>query len=94
MELLMAQGLPLPNEFAATRGNKFFELSNLHLVITDQKKWKTEGSVSYYAAQIKSISDYYPFGMVIPSRSYEYHKESVYRYVFNGKETDGECGQR
>ena len=35
-----------------------------------------------------SKKDYYPFGMVIPGRSFEGGKE--YRYGFNGQEKDGE----
>ena len=77
----------------ATRGNKFFELSN-HLgnvltVITDRKVWNTEGDIGYYSATVSSATDYYPFGMAIRGRKYNTEK---YRFGFNGKENDGDWG--
>jgi RHS repeat-associated protein len=77
----------------ATRGNKFFELSN-HLgnvlsVITDQKTWKTEGTESYYVSIVVSATDYYPFGLAIQGRKFDTNK---YRYGFNSKENDADWG--
>ena len=77
----------------ATRGNKYFELSN-HLgnvltVITDRKVWNTEGDIGYYSATVSSATDYYPFGMAIRGRKYNTEK---YRFGFNGKENDGDWG--
>jgi RHS repeat-associated protein len=44
---------------------------------------------SYYAADVITAQDYYPFGMIEPSR--QYVKDSLaYRYKFNGKELDAD----
>jgi RHS repeat-associated protein len=72
---------------------KFFELSN-HLgnvlaVISDFKTWTTEGAASFYTAQVKSATDYYPFGQAIAGRKYN---DNTYRYSFNGKENDNTWG--
>jgi RHS repeat-associated protein len=42
---------------------------------------------NFYKAEVKSATDYYPFGMQMVGRSYS---SSVYRYGFNGKENDNE----
>jgi RHS repeat-associated protein len=75
-----------------TRGEKFFELSN-HLgnvlvTVSDKKIQVGSGTtIDYYAADIASANDYYPFGMLQPGRSYN---AAGYRYGFNGKENDNE----
>jgi len=75
-----------------TRGEKFFELTN-HLgnvlVTVSDKKLQVDnsGSVGYYTADVKSASDYAPFGMQMVGRSYS---AGGYRYGFNGKENDNE----
>ena len=84
---------PVPTALQATRGKKFFELSN-HLgnvltTITDQKLWRTEGGNSYYVSTVKSVSDYYPFGLSIAGRN---KSENEYRFGFNGKENDDSWG--
>jgi hypothetical protein len=81
--------------FSFTRGKKLFELTN-HLgnvlaTISD-KKFGTAVSglpsqISYYTAHIKSVQDYYPFGMEMPGRSYN----ATYAYSFNGKRDDKEA---
>jgi RHS repeat-associated protein len=74
------------------RGQKRYELSN-HLgnvlaVITDRKiEYCVSGDLSYYEAQIVSVSDYYPFGMAIKERTWT---RAEYRYGFNGMEKDDE----
>jgi RHS repeat-associated protein len=75
-----------------TRGEKLFELTN-HLgnvlvTVTDRR---IQGSinndtVNYYKADIASANDYYPFGMVMPGRTFTASND--YRYGFNGKEKD------
>ena len=42
----------------------------------------------YYVAHVTSAKDYYPFGMVMPGRSYTGSED--YRYGFNGMEKDNE----
>jgi RHS repeat-associated protein len=78
-----------------TRGNKFFELSN-HLgnvlVTVSDKKIPVSSnntSIDYYTADVVSATDYYPFGMQMPNRTYA-QANSGYRYGFNGKENDNE----
>jgi len=78
-----------------TVGNKAYELTN-HLgnvlsTVSDRKvpveSTTTSGELDYYTADISTISDYYPFGSVMPGRSYS---SGDYRYGFNGKESDNE----
>ena len=81
-----------------TRGQKFFELSN-HLgnvlvTVTDRRvavQAGTTGNVDYYLPDVATASDYYPFGMVMPGRSYS--SGSGYRYGFNGKEDDKDISE-
>lgn len=70
-------------------GDKRYELSN-HLgnvlqVVSDSKLPGSTGN--YYEADVKSYSDYYPFGMQMPGR---HGSEGEYRYGFNGMEFDNE----
>jgi len=77
------------------RGEKVYELTN-HLgnvlaTISDKKTGVdvgNDGIVDYYEADVINANDYYPFGMMMPGRSYS--AESGYRYGFNGKENDNE----
>lgn len=76
-----------------TRGEKLFEVSN-HLgnvlvTVTDRRQQVSVDGVTVdsYRPDIASASDYYPFGMLMPSRNYSAEK---YRYGFNGKEQDPE----
>jgi len=41
-------------------------------------------------AELIASTDYYPFGMIIPGRSYKASGSTAYRYGFNGKENDNE----
>jgi RHS repeat-associated protein len=75
------------------RGNKLFELTN-HLgnvlaTVTDKKLQNSAGSVNvdYYTADVASASDYYPFGMQMPGRTFS---SESYRYGFNGQEKSDE----
>ncbi|MGJ8664817.1 MAG: DUF6443 domain-containing protein [Patiriisocius sp.] len=73
-------------------GDKRYELSN-HLgnvlsVVSDKKiPTFTGSSLSYFNADIKSYSDYYPFGMLVPGR---HGNSGDYRYGFQGQEMDNE----
>ena len=85
-------------EVANKVGDKQYELAN-HLgnvlnVVTDRKlpfeyDSNTSGLVDYFTADVKSYSDYYPFGMQLPKR---HGREGIedYRYAFNGMEKDDE----
>ncbi len=96
----------ISGNFSSTRGNKFFELSN-HLgnvleTVSDKLKGHWDGTTvggapppikfaDYYEADVKSASDYYPFGWSMPGRKYQ---EGDYRFGFNGKENDQEWGSQ
>jgi RHS repeat-associated protein len=72
-------------------GSKIYELSN-HLgnvmqTITDHKIAYTYSGNLRYGAEVTSMNDYYPFGMLMPNR---HENSSQYRYGFNGKEKDDE----
>jgi RHS repeat-associated protein len=43
--------------------------------------------IEYYDADIKTATDYYSYGMVMPGRTFN---SGTYRYGFNGKENDNE----
>jgi RHS repeat-associated protein len=94
--------LTLAGDFTAAkvvevkRGEKFFEWSN-HLgnvlaTVSDRKIAHSSNSsmIDYYTADVISAQDYYPFGMIMPGRVSS--NQNVYRYGFNGKETDRETG--
>ncbi len=72
-----------------TLGEKNFELTN-HLgnvlaVVSDKKILNEDNTT--YRADVISTTDYYPFGMGMPARSY---KSAGYRFGFNGQETETE----
>ena len=64
----------------------------MHAVITDRKLQVEDtnnlGTVNYFTANVSSYTDYYPFGMVMPGRSYT--SSDAYRYGFQGQEKDDE----
>ncbi len=74
------------------RGNKHYELSN-HLgnvlvVISDKRiTLCSNDTIAGYESDVVSANDYYPFGMLMPGRSFS---SPVYRYGFNGKEKTDE----
>ncbi|MDD4575863.1 MAG: RHS repeat-associated core domain-containing protein [Bacteroidales bacterium] len=75
-------------------GLKQYELTN-HLgnvlsTISDQKKPVDEygtGTIDYYTADVKSSTDYYPFGSPMDGRTFS---SEEYRFGFNGQEKDDE----
>ena len=78
------------------RGNKFFELSN-HLgnvlvTVSDRKLGQSPVNNLYtsFTADVVSATDYAPFGMQTPGRSFDAAGSTAYRYGFNGKEKDDE----
>ena len=54
---------------------------------THDKTTGTDGLVDKYRAKIHSVSDYYPYGMLMPGRN---KQSEEYRYGFNGAERDDE----
>ncbi len=81
-------------DYTRTLDNKKYELKN-HLgnvlsVVSDRKLGvdpDTDNDFDYYTADIKSYSDYYPFGSVMPGRN---SNSTDYRFGFNGMEEDNE----
>lgn len=75
------------------RGKRLYELKN-HLgnvtsVVSDRKVpyfHSSTGDLVYFSPDIASAQDYYPFGSIMPGRSFS----SGYRFGFNGKEQDSE----
>ena len=83
-----------PNGYWAglVRGKKAYELNN-HLgnnlvTISDKKiPYSVDGTtIDHYEADVITATDYYPFGMAIPNRTFS--NGTQYRYGFNGKEKD------
>lgn len=77
------------------RGEKIFELSN-HLsnvlaTLSDKRIQNSSlgSNVDFYRADVNNTTDYYPFGMPMPSRKYS-QTNGNYRYSYNGKENDNE----
>ena len=79
--------------FAYVRGERNYELTNhlgnVQAVITDKKIQVCSSGTVYFEADILTETDYYPFGMVMPERSY---MSSEYRYGYNQQEGDLEIG--
>ncbi|MBK6759161.1 MAG: hypothetical protein IPI24_13945 [Ignavibacteria bacterium] len=71
-----------------TAGERFYELKdhlgNVRVVITDEVQ---KPDAEEYLATVASQTDYYPFGMIMESRS---QATAGYRYGFNGKENDND----
>jgi hypothetical protein len=87
------EGLGMAKFANFNRRKKFFELGN-HLgnvlaTVSDAKRGVSgDGSlVDRYESDVVSASDYYPFGMLQPDRSWDGGK---YRYGFNGQEKSDE----
>lgn len=64
-------------------------LGNVLATVSDRRQQVSAGGVTVdsYAADVQSAQDYYPFGMQMPSRTWN---NGSYRYGFNGKENDNE----
>jgi RHS repeat-associated protein len=87
-------GITTSDNFA--RGNKFFELSN-HLgnvlvTVSDRKIGQSPVNNLYtsFTADVVSATDYAPFGMAMPDRTFTRAGGTAYRYGFNGMEKDNE----
>jgi RHS repeat-associated protein len=72
-------------------GRKQYELTN-HLgnvlvSLSDKKAYKTLSGSICFEAEIITLTDYYPFGSAMQTRTFSAVR---YRFGFNGKEKDGE----
>ena len=82
------------NAYFRLKGCRGYELKN-HLgnvlgVVGDLKLGQDtvgNGIAGFYLAEVRSLSDYYPFGSEMSGRSYA---SGDFRYGFNGKEKDDE----
>ena len=91
---ILPVGKKITKKYENISGNKVYELTN-HLgnvlaTITDRKISEDDNSdntTDYYTADVKSYSDYYPFGQLMPGR---YTGGNEYRYGFQGQEGDPE----
>jgi hypothetical protein len=85
------------NQISYTSNFRNYELTN-HLgnvlsTIKDEKQQidaNNDGIVDYYEPIVITSNDYYPFGMVMPNRSYSLSSGSKYRFGFNTQEKDDE----
>ena len=73
--------------YSHTLGLKNYELTN-HLgnvlaVVSDEKQ-------SAIAAEVLSVSDYYPFGMEMPGRKFVKYASEEYRFGFTGHEKESD----
>lgn len=84
--------------FARRIGQKDYELKdhlgNVRVVISDAKRIvdndasTTVNPADLFEPEVTNYTDYYPFGMAMPSKKYQANGD--YRYGFNGKENDNE----
>jgi RHS repeat-associated protein len=71
-------------------------LGNIRTVISDSKLIvdsdanNVVSSADNFVPEVRSYTDYYPFGFNMPGR--QYSSGTKYRYTYNGKETDQETG--
>ena len=79
-------------------GQKRYELTN-HLgnvlvTINDRKQGFqfAAGAYAYFEAVVIQATDYYPFGLEMPGRTFQAANTTAFRYGFNGQEKDLEIG--
>jgi len=62
-------------------------LGNVRATVSDMLLPRTGND---FDADLRTLTDYYPFGMTMPGRSYEAAGIDAHRYGYNGKENDNE----
>jgi len=62
-------------------------LGNVRATVSDMLLPRTGND---FDADLRTLTDYYPFGMTMPGRSYEAAGINGHRYGYNGKENDNE----
>jgi len=62
-------------------------LGNVRATVSDMLLPRTSNT---FDADLRTLTDYYPFGMTMPGRSYEAAGIDAHRYGYNGKENDNE----
>ncbi|PUZ21863.1 hypothetical protein DCC81_25085 [Chitinophaga parva] len=90
----LSSGMGFAYTASHSRGEKEYELSN-HLgnvmsTVSDRKLGVDDGggNIAYYNVDVVNSDDYYPFGSLMPGRTYS--PRDKYRYGFNGEEDDNE----
>jgi RHS repeat-associated protein len=77
-------------------GSSQYELGNavgnIVATISDKKTGvsSNNSTVDYYKAEVISQNDYYPFGMLMPNRNYNFQR---YRYSINGQDKELELNE-
>lgn len=94
-EISYLSGLGFAYTISYIRGQKAYELTdhrgNAMAVVSDKKRGmddNADGILEYYNADWVHANDYYPFGALMPGRTFS--ARSKYRYGYNGKENDNE----
>ncbi len=92
-EIAYMPGLGFAFTASYIRGQKRYELTdhrgNVVAIVSDKKEeMDADGIIAYYNADIVNVTDYYPFGSLMPGRTYS--ADRSYRYGFNGQEHDNE----
>ena len=88
----MIDTTPPMGNFTRIRSLKEYELSN-HLgnvltTVTDRHLGQGTGKkAEYFTAEVRTASDYYPFGFRHPGRK---KRSKAYRFAFNGKEQEAQ----
>ena len=76
--------------FVRVMEEKSYELSNhlgnVHMTLSDYRRKEDSLGVAYFS-QVKSASDYYPFGQLLTEGNYS---AEDYRFGFQGQEMDNE----
>ncbi|PUZ21866.1 hypothetical protein DCC81_25100 [Chitinophaga parva] len=94
-EISYLPGLGFVYTVSSKRGEKLYELSdhrgNVMAAVSDRKTGVDNGNteIAYYNVDVVNANDYYPFGALIPERTYN-NVNDKYRYGFNGKENDND----
>jgi RHS repeat-associated protein len=82
--------------YSRARGAKRYELKdhlgNIRVTVSDRKIAVTNKDIITYHAEVLTYTDYYPFGMAMPTRNYQSPEIGEHRYGFNGKENDADFG--
>ena len=92
-QITKASEAPDTNRFQRILGRKHYELTNqlgnVLITITDRKKavQGTGGLIDHWLPEVVSYTDYFPFGMIMPGRSFS---SGSYRYGYQGQEKDDE----
>lgn len=82
--------------YSRARGAKRYELKdhlgNIRVTVSDRKIATIKDDKITYHAEVLTYTDYYPFGMAMPTRNYQSPEIGEHRYGFNGKENDADFG--